>query len=233
MLTYTYRYNRIIKWFKDHPISKENCQCEKHHIIPRSCGGLDIEENLVMLPLRWHYIVHCWLPMVYAEAGMQKEYNAMLYAWNRFQNYTKGFREGLKTIKEDSLLYQKLRQEYILLVSSTIGEKLEGKRNGRYNTHWWKDPNDKTKTLAIKEGDPIPEGWIRGRWIESGQFENQFKGKIGITDGRHYVFVDSEKDIPQGWKRGIPKRSISSRRKMSESAKKRMTLIFPKRVMDH
>ena len=40
----------------------------------------------------------------------------------------------------------------------------QGKGNSHYGTHWWKDPNDKTKTLCIKEGDPVPEGWIRGRW---------------------------------------------------------------------
>ena len=41
----------------------------------------------------------------------------------------------------------------------------KGENNSNYNHHWWKDPNDKTKSLSIKEGDPIPEGWIRGRWI--------------------------------------------------------------------
>lgn len=212
MLTYTYRYNRVIKWFKDHPVSKETCQCENHHIIPRSCGGLDIKENLVLLPLRWHYIVHCWLPMVYAEAGMQKEYNAMLFAWNRFQNCSKGFREGLQTIKEDSLLYQKLRQEYISLVSSTIGQKIEGKRNGRYNTHWWKDPNDKTKTLAIKDGDPVPVGWVCGRWITN---EQRLKCKEA-SSGRSWYYNPTTKEtkhtklspeeeqhfLSNGWQKG-------------------------------
>ena len=39
-----------------------------------------------------------------------------------------------------------------------------GSGNSHYGTHWWKDPNDKTKSLSIKEGDPVPEGWVRGRW---------------------------------------------------------------------
>ncbi len=42
--------------------------------------------------------------------------------------------------------------------------KHTGKDNHRFGCHWWKDPNNKTKSLSIKEGDPVPEGWIRGRW---------------------------------------------------------------------
>lgn len=193
MLTYTYRYNRVIKWFKDHPVSKETCQCENHHIIPRSCGGLDIKENLVLLPLRWHYIVHCWLPAVYLEQGKQKEYEKMLFAWNRFQNCSKGFREGLQTIKEDSLLYQKLRQEYISLVSSTIGQKIEGKRNGRYNTHWWMNP-ETGESRSFKEIDIIPKNWIKGRKIS-----NDAKKVIYNDKTNKKRLIPINKSIPIGW----------------------------------
>lgn len=47
-----------------------------------------------------------------------------------------------------------------------------GSKNSQYGKHWWKDPNDKTKSLSIKEGDPVPEGWIRGRW----QIQTALKG---------------------------------------------------------
>jgi len=40
----------------------------------------------------------------------------------------------------------------------------KGSNNSNFGCHWWKDPNDKTKCLSIKEGDPVPEGWIRGKW---------------------------------------------------------------------
>ena len=40
----------------------------------------------------------------------------------------------------------------------------QGKKNSQYGKHWWKDPNDKTKSMSIKEGDPVPKGWIKGRW---------------------------------------------------------------------
>ncbi len=40
-----------------------------------------------------------------------------------------------------------------------------GSKNSNYGKHWWKDPNDKSKSMSIKEGDPVPEGWVRGRWF--------------------------------------------------------------------
>lgn len=52
-------------------------------------------------------------------------------------------------------------------ISMNMQGKLIGKANGNFNHHWWKDPNDKTKFRSIKEGDPVPEGWIRGKWQPS------------------------------------------------------------------
>lgn len=97
-----------------------------------------------------------------------------------------------------------------------------GNENSMANRKWWKDPNDKTKSLSIKEGDPVPEGWVRGRWITDEQKQKAGKGtrgKIGITDGKHLKFVDSEKDMPKGWYRGIPERSKETREKISISVK--------------
>jgi hypothetical protein len=55
---------------------------EKHHIIPRSLGGNDTEENLVILTAREHFICHILLTkftkdqayykMVYASLGMRR-----------------------------------------------------------------------------------------------------------------------------------------------------------------
>lgn len=174
MLTYTYRYNRVIQWFRDHPITKESHpDSEVHHIVPQSCGGEDVKENKVLLPTRWHYIVHCWLPTVYLEQGNQECYKKMLFAWNRMQNYREDFRSGLYTIKEDSWLYQKLRHEFCIVTAKMNAKN--GKENSQYRKHWWKDPNDKTKSLSIKEGDPVPEGWVPGHWHNEHQKNRKTK----------------------------------------------------------
>jgi len=38
---------------------------ENHHIIPRCLGGLDIEENLILLTYREHYMAHKLLTFIY------------------------------------------------------------------------------------------------------------------------------------------------------------------------
>lgn len=56
--------NKYYKWYKE-LTSKQNrsleCYTEKHHIIPRSMGGKDSKENLVVLTAREHYIAHLLL----------------------------------------------------------------------------------------------------------------------------------------------------------------------------
>ena len=201
MITYTYRYNRVIQWFKAHKPAAD-ILCEKHHIIPRSMGGDNSPNNLVDLPLRWLYIVHCCLPAMYAEQGNQEGYEKMLFAWNRMQNYRRGHRKALKYLKEDSKLYCKLREEFIKL-SSMKGKARVGDNNGQFKHHWWKDPNDKTMSMSIKEGDPVPEGWVRGRWFSQEAHDrmtqnSHSKGKIGIFNkltGRRKYISEEERSL--------------------------------------
>lgn len=81
-----------------------------------------------------------------------KKYRAML-------NLKKGRNGGAWTGKhhtEDQLQHQR---EILKIIKHQQGSK-----NSQYGKHWWKDPNDKTKSMSIKEGDSVPEGWVRGRW---------------------------------------------------------------------
>lgn len=56
--------NKYYKWYKELTSKTDrelDCYTEKHHIIPRSMGGLDTKENLVVLTAREHYIAHLLL----------------------------------------------------------------------------------------------------------------------------------------------------------------------------
>lgn len=85
-----------------------------------------------------------------------------------------------------------------------------GEKNSNYGKHWWKDPNDRTKTKSIKDGDPVPEGWIRGKWqtLSDKGLENikngnkQHAGDILINNGKESRFISKDSSIPDGWKRG-------------------------------
>jgi len=50
-------HEQIVQRAKDRVL---NDYYERHHILPRSLGGLDIHENIVCLTAREHFICH-WL----------------------------------------------------------------------------------------------------------------------------------------------------------------------------
>lgn len=86
------------------------------------------------------------------------------------------------------------------------------RNNAGLNKHWWKDPNDKTKTLAIKDGDPIPEGWVRGKWQKwspntAAAAKKRLTGTVFMfnpaTQQCQRVFPQQVADLEQaGWRRG-------------------------------
>lgn len=63
-------YDRIVEHYKLHPPA--DGVNERHHIIPRSCGGNDDESNIVLLPLRAHFICHILLANFYEGKQRQK-----------------------------------------------------------------------------------------------------------------------------------------------------------------
>ena len=67
---YTRLYYKIIEAAKLR--EKPGVYCEKHHIIPRSFGGDDTPENLVLLTGREHYLVHVLLCKMTAGIQLMK-----------------------------------------------------------------------------------------------------------------------------------------------------------------
>lgn len=70
--------NKYSKWYFNiisNPIVSG--YCEKHHIIPRSCGGSDEPSNIVTLSARQHFICHLLLPKIMKSL---KHKNSMKYA---------------------------------------------------------------------------------------------------------------------------------------------------------
>ena len=75
---------------------------EHHHIIPRSEGGPDNNDNIIALTARQHYICHLLLAKIYNDYKM-------LYAWNMM--FCKNYKQG-RNFKFNSRLYEKLKIEY-------------------------------------------------------------------------------------------------------------------------
>jgi hypothetical protein len=208
MLTFTYRYNRIVKYFKYLNLEKGSDK-KVHHIIPKSCGGTNKKENLLVVPTRWHYILHCWLPFVYLEQNNQDAYYKMLAAWHRMNNFKSDFRSDLKDLKIDSKLYERLRVDHSNYLKEVMSEKQSGSKNSNYGKHWWKDPNDRTKSKTFRDNEEIPEGWIRGKWqilSEQSKLNIQKRRKknlryITITNGEINLRIKKDEEIPEGFRK--------------------------------
>ena len=147
----------------------------------------------------------------------------MLFAWNRMQNYRRGHREALETIKEDSKLYEKLKTQYVTIAGKFTSRC--GDKNSQFGKCWYKDPNDKTKSMLIKEGDLVPEGWVKGRWFCGDRMKCSvsMKGKMIFfdPDTNQFRAFRSDEKVPDGWIHGLPPNHIpkDTLKRMSDKAK--------------
>jgi hypothetical protein len=66
---------------------------EKHHILPKSCGGTNEEENLVFLTFKEHFIAHVLLTKMY-EGELKRK---MCYALWRMSNISKNHKRILSS----------------------------------------------------------------------------------------------------------------------------------------
>ncbi len=180
--------------------NKDDQYREGHRIIPGCLGGKYVEENVVFLTPEEHYVVHQLL------VKMHPEKNELLYAAHMMTVSKNGIQRGNK-------YYGWLRRK----MSETMKKDFKGQRRS-IKTEW-------------KKG-LIP--WNKG--LKLGK--SNLSGTIWITNGKENKRIEKTDIIPEGWKRGqfkshytnngkTGKRIISeeTKRKMKESAKRRMHLV--------
>jgi len=116
-------YEQIVQRAKDRVL---NGYYERHHILPRSLGGLDISENIVCLTAREHFICHWLLIKLTSGQDRYKMINALRMM--RAKNPNQQRYETNIT----SRVYESLKEEY-----ATLQSKIRrGKGNGFYGkTH--------------------------------------------------------------------------------------------------
>lgn len=105
MNKYTRWYNNITEQAKSRTIDSYT---EKHHIIPRSLGGTDDQDNLVNLTAREHFICHWLLTKMHSGQARSKMINALylMQGKNKYQDrYV------------NSRVYEILRKEYAQYIS--------------------------------------------------------------------------------------------------------------------
>lgn len=76
-MNYKWHYEKLIKTRKGlNRKKKQGVYYEKHHIIPKSCGGTNEENNIVLLTPKEHYVAHLLLIKIYSG----RERSNMVYA---------------------------------------------------------------------------------------------------------------------------------------------------------
>lgn len=98
-MTYSAVYCALISKRLKNPLSKDDCYCETHHIIPKSEGGTNEPDNLVNLTAREHYIAHLLLARIYDDRKMWLAMNRLLHG-NNFMKYNRVSSRMYQTLKE-------------------------------------------------------------------------------------------------------------------------------------
>jgi hypothetical protein len=125
-------YNDLV--FRAQNREKPSCYTERHHIVPKSMGGLNNKDNLVILTAREHFIAHILLYKIYKNQQMAYALCAMAM-------------RTLKHIKITSRQYAYIREQY------SLAQK--GKNNPNYGKKH--SPESKEKISLTKKGKKLSE----------------------------------------------------------------------------
>ena len=170
-MNYSAQYDKLISTRKAmNRIKSRFDNMENHHIIPRSMGGGDDAENLVLLTLKEHFVAHLLLYEIYKNPQM----NYALYMM-----MTTGSGDGSK-YNYSSRQYEHSRKNYRFFKSLETQNKIwitDGEKNKRV---------DKEKLQSLLEA-----GWKKGRLEYTKETKEKMKGKIFINKN------DKEKRIPK------------------------------------
>lgn len=148
-MNYSAIYHKIIANRQINPLAPGQ-YVEKHHILPKSLGGSDDVNNIVVLSAREHFICH--LLLIKMQPLGAPSYHKMLKALMMMTLCNS--KHQRRTL--NSKYYEKLKADCSLCQSRLTS----GTGNSQYGTRWISDPN--TGESKKTRGE-IPPGWISGR----------------------------------------------------------------------
>jgi hypothetical protein len=128
-MNYRIIYNNIVENRKINPLSLSEYG-EVHHIIPKSLGGFDEEENLVRLTAREHYICHLLLSEMYEKNTF--EWYKMNHAFQMM---------NVSGVKQNRYYNSRIYELKKIDFKITMSWSQTGERNSQYG----KTKSDETK----------------------------------------------------------------------------------------
>jgi hypothetical protein len=199
-MNYNLIYEKIINYAKsqNRVKNKVNGLYENHHIIPKSIGGTNDKNNLVLLTPKEHYICHRLLVEIYKDTPFNnKMYYAMWCMINGNGNQER--------YSPSSKIYEKLRREIILNMSvenpKNSKSVLQYDLNGNFIKKY-KSVREASKLTKIKRSNI--ESCGQGRNKSTGGFMWKYENQINtntITPLNHNKVGRKPGSIP--WNKGI------------------------------
>ena len=142
--------NKYTKWYfsiiRNSKFRRLTGYTEKHHIIPKSLGGLNVKDNIAVLTAREHYICHLLLTKM--TSGVDK--HKMIHAAVAFVNWASSKHE--RNMKINSRIYLKLKQsrsETIKHRYQTDSEYAKKSISGIVNL--WKNPSHMERMSELRK----------------------------------------------------------------------------------
>jgi hypothetical protein len=188
-MNYEKIYNILIDNAKNRQIDGYT---ESHHVIPKSMGGSDDKENLVLLTAREHYIAHNLLHRIYKNAEMRYAFVLMVNAENKRQQ---------RDYKITSRMYETAKR----LNSEETSRRCLGKQKhnvGKIKCH---DPISGKVRMVFPE--QIPEGYKLGDGgISSKLMAGKYRGRkyYHNPETGSIIHIDSDQTPPDGYVIGNP-----------------------------
>ena len=228
VMDYQKIYNQLIQKRLTDSLSKKDCYCETHHIIPRSEGGSDDDDNKVNLTAREHYIAHLLLAKIYNDYKMC---SAVVYMQCKTKRQKRDF-------KFNSHLYEQIRKVFAIKNSEAHkgkpgwnkGKKMSDatkakiSKSKRGQQPWMKGKHHtaeaKTKISAARKGKKFkPLSDEHKKAISEGNKGRKCanKGKRWVNDNIKNSYILIGEELPPGFVWGRIKFKHKKKRKKKNS----------------
>ena len=174
-MNYQRIYDQIIdRATKEQRAKKQGTYYETHHIVPRSEGGSNNIDNLVLLTAKEHYMAHL---LLYAENPTQ----ARAYAFVRMSHRSTE-RSSAKIYQEARTITAKISSDRNKFTIRTVEQNLQVSKTLLERN---KNPTESMirsrKILSKKRSKPIVQLTLTGEFIAEHTSARQAKLRTGIT----------------------------------------------------
>lgn len=225
-----YRRQNVLQKSRSYP-GKVEC----HHIVPHSIGGLDIDENKILLLAKEHFMAHVYLWIIHHN---DEFHDKMTYALVNMCNGS--ISSSRKDIRDFILMsedYQKAKEE----LGKIASDRNKGENNPMSGKIWVKN-NATKEQMVISKDEDIPDNWELGRfYVETDKTKTQLekfktinKGKIKVynKDTNELRYIDEDVDVPNGFERRGRPSSEESKQKLKDFCEENRKKIKRRRILE-